>query len=205
MERRQFLSTVAAMPFIKAPPSVKISTVSPLIVLKSERVLGSRTAPLTVIEYASLTCPYCAKFHNQTLPKINYTWISTGKISLAFRHYPLDGLALRAAIIAESIPNELKFFSFISKLFVQQKSWTTAASPIDVLIDMAVASGMNRQRVKKALNDDELIRRILKGVVDARDHLNVRATPTFFVNNKKYPGMIEYEDFDNVLSKSSGR
>jgi len=199
MDRRNLLLNTAALLFAGAPSSAFGSALNGIKISKSDHVLGLRTAPLAVIEYASLTCPYCASFHNKTLPRIAKTWISTGRMSLTFRHYPLDGMSLRAALVAEAIENEKAFFDFISKLFAHQDAWTKTLNSTDYLINMAVEFGMPLEKAKMALNDKEIIRRVLTGLVSARDELNVKSTPTFFINDKMYPGLIEYNDFVRVL------
>lgn len=199
MDRRNLLLNTAALLIAGTPSSVFGSALNGIKISKSDHVLGLRTAPLAVIEYASLTCPYCASFHNKTLPRIAKPWITTGRMSLTFRHYPLDGMSLRAALVAEAIENEKDFFDFISKLFAHQDAWTKTHNSTDYLIDMAMEFGMPLERAKMALNDKEIIRRVLTGLVSARDELNVKSTPTFFINDKMYPGLIEYNDFVRVL------
>lgn len=71
---------------------------------EEERILGDPEAPVTIVEYASLTCPHCARFHLDILPQVKEEWIDEGRARLVFRHFPLDGLALRAAMVAEAMP-----------------------------------------------------------------------------------------------------
>ena len=88
---------------------------------------------------------------------------------------------------------------FISKLFAHQDAWTKTHNSTDYLINMAMEFGMPLERAKMALNDKEIMRRVLTGLVSARDELNVKSTPTFFINDQMYPGLIEYDDFVRVL------
>ena len=199
MDRRNLLLNTVALLIAGTPSSVFGAALNGIKISKSDHVLGLRTAPLAVIEYASLTCPYCASFHNKTLPQIAKRWISTGRMSLTFRHYPLDGMSLRAALVAEAIEHEMTFFDFISKLFAHQDAWTKTHNSTDYLINMAMEFGMPLERAKMALNDKEIMRRVLTGLVSARDELNVKSTPTFFINDQMYPGLIEYVDFVRVL------
>src|SRR5438067_2761676 len=87
-----------------------------LAVQPSDRILGKADAPVTIIEYASLTCPHCAAFEKEMLPKIKSEWIDTGKAKLVFRDFPLDGSALKAALVARCAPPE-RFYGFIGILF----------------------------------------------------------------------------------------
>src|SRR5689334_24538334 len=91
-------------------------------VTPQDHVLGKAEAPVTIFEYASLTCPHCAAFDQETLPKIKENWIDTGKAKLVFRDYPLDQAALKAAMLARCAPPD-RFYGFIDVLFQSQTSW----------------------------------------------------------------------------------
>ena len=99
------------------------------VVHDDDRILGAPDAPITIIEYSSLTCPHCASFHNDTLPQIKETWIDTGRARLVYRHFPFDGLGLRAALVANCLPDK-QHFNFISALYRGQHMWARSQEPI---------------------------------------------------------------------------
>ena len=89
-----------------APHPMLADAQTVLAVTKDDRILGKPDAPITIVEYASLTCPHCAHFANDVLPELKKKWIDTGKAKLVLRDFPLDEPALRAAMIARCAPPE---------------------------------------------------------------------------------------------------
>ncbi len=106
-------AVIVALGLAGAAPSLAQSTPQPL---PDDRVLGKADAPVTIFEYASLTCPHCADFDEHTLPKLKADWIDTGKARLIFRDFPLDQAAVRAAQLARCAPPE-QFYAFVDALF----------------------------------------------------------------------------------------
>src|SRR3974377_906811 len=95
-----------------------------LSITKDDRILGNADAPITIIEYSSLTCPHCAHFTNEVLPELKKKWIDTGKAKLVLRDYPLDEPALRAAMIARCAPPD-RYYAYIDTFFGSQEKWVT--------------------------------------------------------------------------------
>ena len=98
-------------------------------VAETEVALGAEDAPITVIEYASLTCPHCAAFHRETFPRLKSDYIDTGRVRYVFRDFPLDQLAFRAAILARCAGPK-RYLSFVEVLLSQQESWSGHADPM---------------------------------------------------------------------------
>jgi protein-disulfide isomerase len=159
-------------------------------VTADDRILGKADAPVTIIEYASLTCPHCAAFEKEILPKIKTEWIDTGKAKLVFRDFPLDGSALKAAIVARCAPPE-RFYGFIGVLFAQQGSWGISPDPIPGITRIAKLGGMSEDQVQACLKDDALQNKILAGRLAGEQQYLVESTPTFFINGKKVVGAKE--------------
>jgi protein-disulfide isomerase len=159
-------------------------------VTADDRILGKADAPVTIIEYASLTCPHCAAFEKDILPKIKSEWIDSGKAKLVFRDFPLDGSALKAALVARCAPPE-RFYGFIGILFAQQGSWGIAQDPVPGITRIAKLGGMSEDQVQACLKDDALQNKILAGRLAAEQQLQVESTPTFFINGKKVVGARE--------------
>lgn len=165
-----------------------------------DRILGSAEAPITLIEYASLTCPHCATFHNETLPRIKESWIDPGKARLVYRHYPLDGLALRAAAVADCLEGD-RFFAFLGILFENQLRWARASDPLKVLSQYAKLAGLTQARFDACVADQAEMDKILARAQEGRATYNVQSTPTLIVNGEKVEGAREFEDFETLFRK----
>ena len=163
--------------------------------------LGKADAPITIFEFASLTCPHCAEFDAETLPKVRADWIDTGKARLIFRDYPLDQNALKAAVIAHCVP-ENQFFNFIDVLFKNQVNWAEGSTDevTQALMRIARLGGLSEDKFNACLNDKALSDRILDERLTAQNQYGVNSTPTFFVNGKKVVGALPYEQFDQELA-----
>lgn len=163
-----------------------------------DRVLGKPDAPITIIEYASLTCPHCAMFHKDILPKVKAAYIETGKAKLIYRDFPLDQIALKAAALARCAPTD-RYFAFLDVLFQQQDSWASAPDPMVPLARIGRLGGLSEAQFKGCMDDQALADSILASrLVGARD-MQVDSTPTIFVNGKKAQGVRSFEDLDAVL------
>lgn len=180
------------------------AAVSLLAIGKNDRILGNPNAPITIVEYASLTCPHCAHFTDEILPQIKKTWIDTGKAKLVLRDFPLDGEALRAAMIARCAPPD-RFYAFIDTFFADQDKWVQASDFQAALGRLAELGGMNKAAVDSCLKDTALENQILQGRLTAGKQLGVDATPTFFVNGTKFTGAPTVEQFDKLLSGLSSK
>lgn len=165
-----------------------------------EHVLGDAEAPITIIEYASLTCPHCASFHRETLPQLKDEWIEPGKARLVYRHYPLDRVALRAAVITECLDDQ-RFFGFVDVLFQHQQRWARAEEPTEALGKLGRLAGMSEERMRACAEDEAAARRILERQVEARESVDVTSTPTFLVDGEKLVGAQPYETFETLLER----
>jgi len=163
-----------------------------------DRVLGKAEAPVTIIEYASLTCPHCAAFEAETLPKIRAEWIDTGKAKLIFRDFPFDNSAFQAAVLARCADPD-KFYGFIDVLFKSQANWGHSKDPGASLIQIGKLGGVTEARFKSCQEDKALTDGILNGRLYAEQVLKVDSTPTFFINGKKLAGALPYDKFNEAL------
>jgi len=167
----------------------------------SERIIGNPEAPITIIEYASLTCPHCAQFHAETLPQVKKDWIDTGKAKLIYRDFPLDKYAAAASQIARCAPKD-KYFTFLNAFYAQQKNWSRASDPIAVLGQLAGLGGMSQADVDACLANQELQDGILQMRLDGQMEYDVNSTPSLIVNGKKM-GNLPYADFNQILENAS--
>ena len=170
-----------------------------LAVLPTDHVLGDPKAPITLIEYASFTCPHCAHFHTQILPELKKKWIDTGKVKLIYRDFPLDQVAAKAAQIAECAGKD-KYFGVIDMIFETQSKWATASDPMADLGKSLRIAGMGDAEVKACLANDA----VANGVVaDYRggETLGVNSTPSLFINGTLYKGARSVEELDAAFAK----
>jgi protein-disulfide isomerase len=183
-----------------APRVVLADAPAPLLeITKDERILGSPAAPITIVEYASMTCPHCAHFAKEVLPGLKRKWIDTGKVKLVLRDFPLDQLALRAAMIQRCAPPD-RFYAFADMFFADQAQWVTADDANAALARLAALGGMSRREFDACLKNSALENHILQERLVASKNLGVEATPTFFINGSKFAGAPTMLEFDKVLS-----
>jgi len=161
-----------------------------------DRVLGKADAPITIVEYASLSCSHCARFADAVLPKLKEKWIDTGKAKLILRDFPLDEPALRAAMVARCAPPE-RFYTVIDGFFRAQSEWAAERSKLK---GVAVILGIKSQQFDTCLNDKALEDQVAQSRLTAAQQLGVNSTPTFFINGKKYEGEPTIEAFEQLLS-----
>ena len=171
---------------------------------KDDRILGNPDAPITIVEYASLTCPHCAHFANEVLPELKKKWIDTGKVKLVLRDYPLDEPALRAAMIARCAPPD-RFYAYVDTFFGAQEKWVTAQDYRDALARLVKLGGMSRDEFDNCLKNTALENKIVETRLVASKELDVNSTPTFFINGTKFTGAPTVEEFDKVLSGLSAK
>ncbi len=161
-----------------------------------EMALGDEKAPVTIIEYASMTCPHCAQFHATTFPELKKRYIDTGKVRFIFREFPLDQLALAAFLLARCSGPD-KYFAMIDTLFQTQKDWLVQ-KPLGPLLAIAKQAGMSEQAFNECLQDKKLIEG-LEAVRQQAMKLNVQSTPSFFVNGKPLRGFT-IEEFEKAMA-----
>jgi protein-disulfide isomerase len=186
-----------------SPPVVRAAdTASPAALLqinKDDRILGNPDAPITIVEYASMSCPHCAHFTNDILPELKKKWIDTGKAKLVLRDFPLDKLALEAAMVQRCAPPD-RFYAFVDTYFGDQQQWVTAQDSQAAIARLAELGGMSKSEVDACLKNSALENRILGERLVASKDLGVDATPTFFVNGTKFQGEPTVAEFDKLLS-----
>lgn len=166
----------------------------------SEKVLGAEDAPITFLEFASLTCSHCATFHEEVFPVLKREYIDTGKMRFIYYDFPLDPFALRASMLARCAGNK-RYFAFLKVLFKQQKSWANSEDPIESLKRIAKLGGMSSDDFRFCLSNKGLERGILQMRLGAEKAFKVESIPTFVINGEKYTGDHSFEALDKVLRK----
>jgi protein-disulfide isomerase len=155
-------------------------------------VLGSPKATVTIIEYASMTCPHCAHFSQTTFPELKKRYIDTGKVRFIFREFPFDKLAAAAFMLARcahTAGGSDKYMAVVDTLFAKQSQWVVQ-KPLAPLEDIAKQFGFTTDSFKACLTNQK----VLDGIEAVRDRavqkLGVNSTPTFFINGKKMVGDV---------------
>ncbi len=210
LSRRKFLErtsalTAASLAFAAMPTGASAQTYTDAQLNKvgplPEQALGSPDAPVTVIEYASMTCGHCANFHSTTYKELKREYIDTGKVYFIFREFPLDTVSAAAFMLARCAPED-KYFDIVDLMFDQQRNWAFTNDPYSALLNMGKQLGFTEDAVKACLTNQE----ILDGVTEVRDYgsstLGVNATPTFFINGEKVSGALSFDEFKTYVDKN---
>ena len=145
-----------------------------------------------MLEFASLTCGHCARFHNEVFPKIKTEFIDTGKIDFVYKDFPLDKFALKASVIARCSGND-RFFNFLKVLYSKQKDWTRSNDPFKSLLKIAKFGGLKNDEIKVCVGNKSIEDGILKQRLESTKKFDIKATPTIYLNNEKYEGDLTYE------------
>ena len=161
-------------------------------------VLGDPAAPLTIIEYSSLTCPYCANFHQETLPRIKKEFIDTGRVKWIYRDFQLDARGQMAAMVARCTAEE-RFYPFLDVLFRQQSVWARSAEPRAVLIQIAKFGGISEEQLNACWQDTALYDSILQSYNRGVTEYRIQSTPTFLINGEKITGAQPFETFAKAI------
>lgn len=196
MLRRTLLAALAAAPF----PALALDTDPRL----TDRSVGAADAKVVVQEWFSLTCSHCADFQKTTFPTVKAKLIDTGRVRYVWRDFPLDQVALAAAMVARALPPE-RYEPFISTLLATQDRWAFArnVNPTEELAKLAALAGLPRKTFDETLADDGLRAAILAAQDDADKNQKVQSTPTFVINGKLLPGAIKYDAFERAVAEAS--
>ena len=172
-----------------------------------DMVIGAPDAKITIVEYASLTCPHCAAFHAEAMPRLKAEFIDTGVVKFVYRDFPLDRVALGAAQIARCLPPD-RYFAFVEALFRQQDQWAAGRDPEAMVArvkQLARLAGLPAEKADACLADPALQAKVAASRFNAEKEFDVRGTPTLIVNGKKYTGSMDYADLDKFLKSLAGR
>jgi protein-disulfide isomerase len=161
-----------------------------------EMALGDAKAPVTIFEFASMSCPHCAAFEENVFPMVRSKYIDTGKVRFVFREFPLDIKAAAASMLARCIANgnAEKFFGAIDTMFKQQDVLMTQTK--ESLQRIGKAAGMDNQGAETCVKDQALLDKLSADEKFAEQELKVDATPTFFINGEMVKGAMSFEEFE---------
>ena len=205
--RRRFLSLAApclvGLGLALGLAPARAQTVVPLDQLMApgplpDVVLGSASAPVTIVEYASMTCSHCAAFHEETWPALKAKYVDSGKVKFILREYPLDPLATAGFMLARCAGPDRRT-AIVDLLYTQQKNWAFVPKPLEALAGLVKQAGISQGDFDACLKNQELYDQVNKIHDRATEQFKVNATPTFFVNGREVNGELPIEEFDKIL------
>ena len=167
---------------------------------EGEIVVGNADAPITIIEYASLSCPHCAHFHEKVYPDLKKEFLDTGKAKFVFRHFPLNEPAMNGAQLTECIGGEQRKI-VLNALFSSQKDWAFGENFKEALKKYAALNGMDAAGFASCLENKALEQRILGLRTEAAKVLGIEHTPTLIVNGELYKGELSMEGLRATLAQ----
>jgi protein-disulfide isomerase len=161
-----------------------------------DMALGSDKAPVTIIEYASMTCPHCAHFSETTFPELKKRYIDTGKVRYIFREFPFDKLAAAGFMLARCASKDggsARYMAVVETLFAKQNEWVVPDNPVTPLQNIAKQLGFTDDSFKACLTNQKILDGIESVRNQAVEKLRVTSTPTFFINGKRVAGDVPIE------------
>ncbi|NTF17397.1 thioredoxin domain-containing protein [Agrobacterium rubi] len=193
-------STTEAATFVPAPWDEKAT-------YPTDIVVGAADAPVTIVEYGSLTCPHCAAFQNDKFPEMKKEWIDTGKVKLVFRHFPIDMTAMGAAVLVSCLPAQDRHKA-VEGLYKDVNSWAT--KPLKDSIPQSFSKSLGRdlsfeKDFNACIQSTEFQQDVLRPAFDANKQ-GVTGTPTFFVGGEKVIGYstADPRQIDNIIVRKLG-
>ena len=182
--------------------NLKANEASVLNIKDSDFVIGDEDAPVTIIEYASMSCSHCADFHNNTLENLKNEFIDTGKVRFVFRDFPFNYPALAGSMMMQCVPNDVRY-DYMNALYKLQKSWVfrDQSKTRAELYKIMQSGGMNKEDFDSCLSNVNLENDLLEGVMNAQREFNIRSTPSFIVNGVLYSGNKNIKEFRQIIEK----
>jgi len=192
-------SADAMKPAVPAPESS--GTVDMAELLKPgalpDESMGKADAKVTIVEYASMTCPHCAHFNDTTFPELKTKYIDTGKVRYILREFPFDPRAEAGFMLARCSGDN--YFPMVDVLFKQQQNWATADNAKDALFQLSKLAGFTQESFDKCLTDQKLLDQVRAVQKRGADEFKVDSTPTFFINGKTYKGAMSIEEMSAII------
>jgi protein-disulfide isomerase len=187
------IDTVDALPVSGEKAAVRLTA--------SDRTLGSRKAPIMMLEYSAPTCVPCARFHTEVFPLLRKKYIDTGKVYYVFRVLPLNPVDLAAEAMARCLPPS-SYMQFIDVLFRNQDKWDPEFGITDVhgaLVAMGAIAGMNATQIDECISNNAEVTRASQVGEDARNRYNIEGAPTFIINGQVHTGGFSWPDLQTFL------
>jgi protein-disulfide isomerase len=179
-----------------------ISANTVLEVTEDDFVVGDKNAPVTIIEYASLSCSHCANFHNNTLEDLMKEYVDTGKARIVFRDFPFNYPALLGSMVLRCIPEDVRY-DYMNALFQLQQKWVVRenAKSTQELYKIMQSGGMTKEEFETCTNNVELENTILQALIAAQNEFNIQSTPSFLINGNLVEGNKSIKEFRQIIDK----
>ena len=179
-----------------------ISANTVLEVKENDFVVGDKNAPVTIIEYASLSCSHCADFHNNTLEDLIKEYVVTGKARIVFRDFPFNYPALIGSMVLRCIPEDVRY-DYMNALFQLQQKWVVRenAKSTQELYKIMQSGGMTKEEFETCTNNVELENTILQSLIAAQNEFNIQSTPSFLINGNLVEGNKSINEFRQIIDK----
>ncbi len=193
-----FLSLFTTFPNL----SVFAIDLSALNISENDFVIGDEDAPITIIEYASMSCSHCANFHKNTLPDLKTEYIDTGKVRMIFRDFPFNYPALLGSMMMRCIPNEVRY-DYMNVLYQLQSKWVNRDPTVTKkeLYKIMQSGGMTKDEFDSCYSNLDIENEILEAVMAAQNDFNIRSTPSFIVNGNLVEGNKNTKEFRQIIDK----
>jgi protein-disulfide isomerase len=203
LNRRTVLAGAAALPALTLPVSALAQDAVPVDDLLvagplGDKALGDENAPVSVVEYASMTCPHCGRFHRQTWASFKEKYIDSGKVRFIFREFPLDASAYAVAMLARCAPAD-RYFDIIDLYFTTQDAWLASQDRYNALLDLAKQVGFSKESFDACLANQALFEGLDEVKNRGARKFGVTGTPTFFINGVKAVGALTLEQMESYI------
>ncbi len=162
-----------------------------------DEAMGKEDAPVTIVEYASMTCPHCAHFNDTTFPELKKKYIDTGKVRYILREFPFDPRAEAGFMLARCAGDN--YFPMVDVLFKQQENWAMAENAKDALFQISKLAGFTQESFNACLTNQKLLDQVRAVRKRGADEFKVDSTPTFFINGKTYKGAMSIEEMSAII------
>ena len=180
------------------------STLSKTIlnITENDFIIGNNNAPITVIEYASMSCNHCADFHIKTLPKLIENYVDTGKIKIVFRDFPFNYPALLGSMVLRCIPKDARY-QYTQALYKLQHKWVNRENnkTTQELYKIMQGGGMTKEEFNSCIKNVNLEKNILEDLMDAQNEFNIKSTPSFLINGLLVEGNKSLKDFSKIIDR----
>jgi len=175
---------------------------SALDIAVDDFMIGDENAPITIIEYASMSCSHCANFHTNTLPELKKEYIDTGKVKMVFRDYPFNYPALLGSMMLRCIPSEVRY-NYMNALYELQTTWVDKDPKVTKkeLYKIMQSGGMTKDEFDSCYSNLDNENLILEGVMAAQKEFNIKSTPSFVVNGNILEGNKNIKEFRQIIDK----
>ena len=175
---------------------------SVLNITEDDFFIGKIDAPITIIEYASMSCSHCASFHNNTLPDLKKEYIDTGKVKFVFRDFPYNFPALLGSMVMRCTPNDVRY-DYMNALYKLQNQWVLKENvkTTQELYKIMQSGGMKKEDFEACINNTDLENKIIQEIIDAQEEFQIKNTPSFLVNGNLFAGNKSIKEFRQIIDK----